>query len=65
MLCLYIFIHAQCVSGTIGGLGTGVVDSCELPYGYLELSPGSLEKQPELLTAEYLSSLPQQVIILL
>lgn len=53
------------VSGTIGGLGTRVVDSCKPPCGYLELSPGSLEEQPELLTAEYLSSLPQQVIILL
>lgn len=65
MCCVSTFIHAQCVSGTIEGLGTRVVDSCEPPCGYLELSPGSLEEQPELLTAEYLSSLPQQVIILL
>ena len=32
--------------------GTGVTDSCELPYGCWELNPGPLEEQSVLLTAE-------------
>ena len=33
--------------------GTGVVDSCELPSGYWELSSGPPEEQPVLLTVEF------------
>ena len=36
----------------IGSLGTGVTDSCELPYRCWELSLGSLQDQQVLLTAE-------------
>lgn len=35
-----------------GSLRTGVTGSCELPYGYWELNPGSLIELQVLLTVE-------------
>ena len=33
-------------------IGTGVIDSCELPHGYRESYAGPLEKQPVLSATE-------------
>ena len=53
----FLFYVHQCfacmyVCEGIRAPGTGVTDSCELPYGGWELNRGPLEKQPVLLTAE-------------
>ena len=41
-----------CLCEGVGSPGTGVTDSCELPYGCWELNSGFLEEQPVLFTAE-------------
>lgn len=33
------------MSERVGSPGPRVIDSCESPYGYLELNPGPLEEQ--------------------
>lgn len=52
-----MYICAPCVSQWrpeegVDSLGPGVTDVCELPYKYLDLNMGPLEKQTVLLTAE-------------
>lgn len=54
MICLH-----GCLCEGIRRLGTGIPDSCELPYGCQELNPGSLEQQPEPLTAKPSLQLPE------
>ena len=46
------FCLCVCLYEEVRSLETGVTDNCELPYGYWELNPGPLEKQPVLLTTE-------------
>jgi hypothetical protein len=52
--------HA-CLVPEEGRKGTGVIDSCKLPYGYSEPNHGPLGDQQVLLTAE----LPLQILFFL
>ena len=58
---MYIGVLPACVCVRV--LDLGVIDSCQLPCACWELSPGSLEEQSVLLTAE--PSLPSPQMLLL
>ena len=60
--CMYSYVphmHAWCD----GAPGTGVTDSCELPYGYWESNPSPLEEQPVLLITEPSSLQPKDTFL--
>ena len=50
-MCVCVFLHV-CLCEGAGSTGTGVTDSCELPYGWWELNPGHLVEHPVLLTTD-------------
>jgi hypothetical protein len=55
-MCTLFYLHAS-ISAPCASLvpwipGPGVIDSCELPCGCLELNLGPLEEQAVLLTSE-------------
>lgn len=38
--------NSACLVPTVGSLGTGVTEGCELSCGFLELNPDPLEEKP-------------------
>ncbi|KAM7331642.1 hypothetical protein ACRRTK_008350 [Alexandromys fortis] len=50
-MCIDVSPTCMTVQG-VRSPGTGVTDSCEMPFGYWVLSPGPLEEHPVLLTTE-------------
>lgn len=49
---LYVCVQSVCLvpEDSIGSLGTGISDDCELPCGFWESKLGPLEDQPAHLT---------------